>query len=297
MRRLRALIRKVAPHDLAVLVTGESGAGKELVAESIHILSGRPGAFVVANVPAIADGTFESTLFGHVRGAFTNAVTGLTGLLKQADNGTILFDELGTMQMALQPKVLRALETRVYRPVGASQDERSNFRLVSATNECLETAVAEHRFRVDLFARVGGITIRVPPLRDHLEDIPYLVDHILSATSGGVGPRPSLTSEALDSLMRHSWPGNVRELRNVVQRAVILAGSAKIDASDIGDAIGSHHGGPRQRRVSVEASRVADALAETNGDVAAAAELLGTHRATMYRRIAALRGSRPSRGF
>src|SRR5688572_4167741 len=228
IQRLRSLIARLATSNAPVLIQGPTGSGKELVAEALHLCSGRPGPFVPFNVCAISDGTFESQLFGHVRGAFTGAVQDTRGYLAEADRGTVFFDEICSLTLNAQAKLLRAIETRSFRPVGGRHDRTSDFRLVAGSNEDLAALVGEGRFRLDLYHRLRALLVRVPPLVDHLEDVPLLARHF--ARCAADGGTTQLTDAAIACLMEHRWPGNVRELRNVVEFAIALADGPIVDS-------------------------------------------------------------------
>jgi DNA-binding NtrC family response regulator len=239
VRRLRDLVRACAAADSSVCVVGESGTGKELVAEAIHRLSARAsGPFVSVNCGAIPDQLVETELFGSERGAFTDA-TSRPGSFEQAQRGTLFLDEIGEMSPAAQVKLLRAVEQKRVRRVGGADEVPLDVRIVAATNRDLRAAVAERRFRDDLFYRIGVLVVHVPPLRERLEDVPILAEHFLGqiVREGGAVP---LTPGAAERLMGHPWPGNVRELRNVLERAVLLArarengaGIAEIATDDV----------------------------------------------------------------
>jgi DNA-binding NtrC family response regulator len=222
MRQLASLVRVVARHSTSVLITGETGSGKELVAEAVHKLSPRAEKpFVTINCAAIPDALIESELFGHTRGAFTGAVQSRLGRIHAAHGGTIFFDEIGELPVASQSKLLRFLESGEVQRLGTSDVFRLDARVIAATNVDLEKKVAEGLFREDLFYRLSVFPIALPPLRERPEDIPALARHFLQRLSGGTGMRLGPDAEAV--LVAHQWPGNVRELRNVIERAFILA--------------------------------------------------------------------------
>lgn len=282
MRRLRATIALAAPTKLAVLIEGETGAGKELVAAALHAQSGRRGRFVAFNVCAIGDAMFEDALFGHVRGAFTGAVSDSPGLLREADGGTAFFDEVSGLAPLLQAKLLRAIETGQFRPVGARADVRSDFRVVAATNERLDELVRRNLFRADLAHRLGAARIPVPALRDRVEDIPLLVQQFISPA--GAAPR-RVTPGALRLLAARRWPGNVRELRQVVEWAAIVAGpDVDEGALDTALALRGATGGIELGGAN-DAEQLRAALERCGWDKARAADELGVHLATVYRRI------------
>ncbi len=220
--QVRASLNKFAPVELPVLVTGETGTGKELAAECVHDLSPRAkGAFVVVDCGAIPPTLIESELFGHERGAFTGATASYAGAFERAHGGTVFLDELGELPLAMQPKLLRVLEAKEVRRVGGQKTINVDLRIVAATNRDLGVEVNRGRFREDLFYRLAVARIVVPPLRERTEDIPLLIEGILATTPGGEGAY--IAAETIDLMMKHDWPGNVRELRNVIERAVLLA--------------------------------------------------------------------------
>ncbi len=226
MQQLRALTQTVGDSEVTVLITGESGVGKELVAHALHTASARHGArFVAVDCCTLQETLFESELFGHERGAFTGADRRKPGLIEAAAGGTLFLDEIGEIGPALQAKLLRVLETGRFRRVGATSDLRADVRIVAATNRDLLAASREGRFRADLYYRLAAFVIEVPPLRVRRDDIPTLVQHFAAQRARG-GQPPSFSSAALSSLREYDWPGNVRELRNVVERALLLAGPA-----------------------------------------------------------------------
>jgi DNA-binding NtrC family response regulator len=221
MRELFARLAAVAPTDATVLVTGETGTGKELVAEALHEHSARKGGpFVVLDCGAIPANLMESEAFGHERGAFTGATAAHAGAFERADGGTLFLDEIGELPLEMQPKLLRALERKEIRRVGGAKTLQVNIRVVAATNRDLAVEVNKGRFREDLYYRLAVAHLAVPPLRERREDIPLLVEHILGSLPEGRerGPRP----ETVELMKRHEWPGNVRELRNVIERAVLF---------------------------------------------------------------------------
>jgi len=223
MRAVARLVRSVAPHNTAVLVTGETGVGKELVAEAIHRLSPRAEKpFITVNCAAIPEALVEAELFGHTRGAFTGAVQSRLGKIHAAQQGTVFFDEIGELPLASQAKLLRFLESGEVQRLGTSDVFRLDVRVVAATNVDLERKVKLGLFREDLYYRLSVFPIELPPLRERVEDIPMVAEHFLRRLSGGNGLR--LTTAAESRLMQHTWPGNVRELRNVVERAFVLSG-------------------------------------------------------------------------
>ena len=234
MQHVRRLIDKVAPCDARVLITGENGTGKELVARWLHAKSNRAGApFVEVNCAAIPSELIESELFGHERGAFTSAVKQRKGKFEQADGGTLFMDEIGDMSLAAQAKVLRALqESRISR-VGSDRDIEVNVRVVAATNKNLREEIRKGNFREDLYHRIGVVVVRVPALREHAQDIPLLVDHFIRTICAEYHiPAKRIEDEALAELQTMPWSGNIRELRNVIERLIILS-EERITPADV----------------------------------------------------------------
>jgi len=235
MARLFQLLETVAPTNSTILITGETGTGKEVVARAIH-LNGprRMHRFVALNCSAIPETLLEAELFGHVRGAFTGAVGNRQGRLEQAHRGTVFLDEVGTMSAALQMKLLRVLQEREFERVGDSHTTKVDVRVIAATNSDLARMVAEGQFREDLFYRLNVIPVHLPPLRERKEDIPLLVQHFLAILRNGAPTALTVSQEAMRRLMSFSWPGNVRQLENAVERAVALsAGRTQIDVGDL----------------------------------------------------------------
>lgn len=225
MNEIRRLIRLVAPSDVPVLVLGETGTGKEIVARAIHALSSRSAnQFVAVNSSTLQESILESELFGYKKGAFTGAQTDKMGLLELADKGTFFIDEIGDMGMTIQAKFLRTLETGIFRRVGDTRESKVDVRFIFATNKSLENEVKEKKFRKDLFFRLNTFILTLPPLRERTDDIPLLADYFLGKFARGT-PRKILSREAADILRNYRWPGNVRELANVMERAVLLSGS------------------------------------------------------------------------
>jgi two-component system response regulator AtoC len=225
MLEIFAVIRKIAEYKTTVLITGESGTGKELIAREIHFNSPRrDNPFVAINCGAIPANLLESELFGHIKGSFTDAVRDKKGLFEMAHTGTLFLDEIGELPLALQVKLLRALQEEEIRRVGGSQPTKVDVRIVAATVKDLAKEVREGRFRDDLYYRLNVLAIHLPPLRERKEDIPLLIDHFLSKYSAKHGvPKPNITKTAVQLLIDHDWPGNVRELENVIERAIILS--------------------------------------------------------------------------
>jgi DNA-binding NtrC family response regulator len=290
VRRLRALIAKVAPATVPVLIQGPTGSGKELVAQALHVASGRSGCFVPMNVSAVAESMFEATLFGHVRGAFTGATSDRRGLLVEADGGTLFLDEICTLKPELQAKLLRVLETRTFRPVGAHRDEHSTFRLVAATNDDLPRLVAAGAFRADLAYRLRGVVIEVPPLREHLDDIPVLAHAFAVGAQLGDAGSPAVSERVVRWLRAYQWPGNVRELRQVIEAALVLGDTSVLTVRAINAVLppGRMADGPLRPVRNAERRRLYEALEQCEWDTAEVARVLHVNRATIYRRMARL---------
>ena len=232
MVEIMSVVRKVAAANAFVLVTGESGTGKEIVANTVHNFSPRRnGPFIDISCAAIQETLLESELFGYESGAFTGARQRKLGLLELAHGGTLFLDEIGEMNLTLQAKLLRVLETQTFFRVGGTKKVTVDVRFIAATNRNLDRYVAEGKFRSDLLFRINNFTVALPPLRERPEDIASLAEHFLARTSGGRGVR--ISGEAMELLNNYDWPGNVRELRNVIERAVILSGSDVITADDL----------------------------------------------------------------
>ena len=235
MSAVSSLIEMAAPTDSTILITGESGTGKELVARSIHYNSLRADqAFIPVNCGAFTETLLESELFGHVRGAFTNAINNHEGVFERADRGTLFLDEVGEMSLTTQVKLLRVLETRTFKPVGGSKDMKVDVRFITATNKILSNMVADGQFREDLYYRLNVIPIQLPALRERKDDIPLLAGHFLASSAKKANKIiRAIDDGAIEKLLAHSWPGNVRELQNTIERAVALARGDRISAGEI----------------------------------------------------------------
>ena len=235
MTAVSSMIKRVAPTDSTVLITGESGTGKELVAHAIHHTSLRADQpFVAVNCGAFTETLLESELFGHLKGAFTNAIADRKGVFESADGGTLFLDEVGELTLPTQVKLLRVLETRTFKPVGGARDVRVDVRFITATNRVLLEMVAEGQFREDLFYRLNVIPIELPPLRERKEDIPLLAGHFLARFTKRMNKRMSGIDDAvMEKLVAHAWPGNIRELENTIERAVALAIGERITLADL----------------------------------------------------------------
>ena len=289
MHPLLDAIARIGPSDANVLITGEHGSGKEVVAQTLHAISARAQqSLVEVNTGALPDGTFESELFGHVRGAFTDARTDRVGRFELADRGTLFLDEIANVPIRQQAKLLRVLETGQLERVGSSKSTRVDVRVLSATNANLQREVAEGRFREDLLFRLNTVELRIPALRERREDIPLLAAHFLAHHANRYRRQiQGLSPEALKTVLQHGWPGNVRELDHTMERAVLMARGTQIEVSDLGlQAARSAPGGIDELSLdAVEAILVRKALARVNGNITQAAELLGLSRGALYRRL------------
>ena len=308
MKRLREQVAMAAPTNGRVLIYGENGTGKELVARNVHALSHRTSAaFVEVNCAAIPEELIESELFGHVRGAFTGAVSDRRGKFEVADGGTIFLDEIGDMSLKTQAKVLRVLQEQTMEPVGGTQRIKVDARVLAATNKDLPTEIRQGQFREDLYFRLNVIPIFVPPLRERHEDIPLLADHFMADFAREYGRRPKqFDAQAIADLQDYAWPGNVRELRNVIERLVIMVPGETIQSSDLGflDQAGltrpvmAEPVGPRptlhEARDRFERELILRTLAEQQGNISRTADVLGVERSNLYRKMRAF-GIPPSR--
>ena len=290
MREVVAMVRRIAPSDASVLITGEHGTGKEVVARRLHADSTRASRpLVTVHAGGIATGVVESELFGHVKGAFTDAKTERIGYFESAHRGTLFLDEIGTMPMGLQSKLLRVLQTGEFQRVGSTQPRTADVRLISATNLDLHQEVAEGRFRGDLLYRINTVEIHVPPLRERREDIPVLAEQFLRHFGGRYGKRlEGFEADAMRALLDYAWPGNVRELSHTVERAVLLAGGDRVAAGDLNLRSAAARGGDGLEDMpleEVERHLIRKALDRHDGNVSHAAEALGISRSALYRRL------------
>jgi DNA-binding NtrC family response regulator len=289
MQAVMDTISRVGPSDANVLITGEHGTGKEVVAQTLHALSPRASrALVAVNTGAIPDGVFESELFGHVKGAFTDARTDRIGRFELADGGTIFLDEIGNVPLRQQAKLLRVLESGEIERVGSSRPRKVNVRVLSATNTDLTTACASGQFREDLLFRLNTVEIHVPPLRERREDIPVLAAHFLGRYAARYRrPVQSFDPAALLALKQYSWPGNVRELEHTIERAVLMCRTGEIQPADL--SLNSPRAQSQNMEElsleAVEAVLVRKALQRFQGNVSQAAEALGLSRGALYRRM------------
>jgi two-component system response regulator HydG len=288
MREVKSKIARIGPARGSVLIRGESGSGKELVARALHAESARGDRPMLSvNCAAIAADLIESQLFGHVKGAFTGAERDHEGWFQQADNGTLFLDEIGELPLAGQAKLLRILEGHPFLPVGATQEVSVDVRVIAATNRDLKDLVRQKRFRQDLYFRLSVFELELPPLRERGEDLERLLDHFFDHYRKRHGrPQLKLSAAARDRLLSYDWPGNVRQLRNVMDSAVLLANGEMIESDDLG--LRSVPTGDRPTTLRIadwERMLILDALAKTRGKVPEAARLLGIGRATLYRKI------------
>jgi DNA-binding NtrC family response regulator len=307
MRRLFQQIQRTAPTQGRVLIIGENGTGKELIARALHRHSPRAGGpFVRVNCAAIPRELFESELFGHEKGSFTGATGRRVGKFVRADHGTLFLDEVGEIPLALQPKILRAIETGEVEPIGAGREVKVDVRVLAATNRDLEKMVAEGNFREDLYYRLKVVVLEAPPLRDRKEDIPTLVEHFLRMTCSENNLRQRrMSAAALERLEAHDFPGNVRELRNTVERMVILTPDEEIDHADVAEALPAPRklrssslsgGGPRplkEQMVEAERAVIVEALKRNEWRMSATAAELGLERSHLYKKVKALGIERP----
>jgi two-component system response regulator HydG len=294
LRRVLDVAMQAAPSTATVLVLGESGTGKELIARFIHERSSRSqGPFVGVNCAAIPETILEAELFGHERGAFTGAVARREGRFAKAAGGTLFLDEIAELSSSVQVKLLRVLQEGEYEPVGGDT-QRSDVRIVAATNRDLRAEVSAGRFREDLFYRLNVIAVTAPPLRSRKEDIPLLVDHFLGVYCAKNGrPRLEAPRDVLQALLDYSWPGNVRELENVIERAVVLCRGAILSREDLPDHV-AHASSPEPEVLTfpvgtsldeVEMRLIRETLKHTRGDKSVAAQLLGISTRTIYRKL------------
>jgi len=289
MRPVLDVISRVGPSDANVFITGENGTGKGLVAQTLHSVSLRSTRpLVQVNTGGLAEGVFESELFGHVKGAFTDAKSDRVGRFEMAEGGTLFLDEIANISQGLQSKLLRTLETGEFERVGSSKTRRVDVRVFSATNADIAADVAEGKFRQDLLFRLNTIELRLPPLRDRREDIPILAAHFLRQHAEHYRkPLTGYDEGAIKALLAHAWPGNVRELDHAVERAVLMAQGEVVRAVDLGLRAG-REGPPRLEEMSledVEALLIKKALARFSGNVSHAANALGLSRSALYRRL------------
>jgi two-component system response regulator HydG len=297
MQNLYDLIARVADSEASILINGESGTGKELVAQALHKQSRRHARpFVAVNCAALPETLLESELFGHTKGAFTDAKAERKGLFLQADGGTLYLDEIGAFPLVLQPKLLRALEERSVRPVGSDREVFFDVRLITGTNRDLESAIEEERFREDLFFRINVIQVELPPLRSRGSDILLLAQHFLEQFAARSNKQVvGMSDNAADKLLGYTWPGNVRELRNAIEHAVALTRYEKIAVEDLPEKIRAYHSShiligsnnPTELVPMEEVERryILHVLKATGGNRTLAARVLGLDRKTLYRKL------------
>lgn len=288
MRPVLEIVSRVGPSDANILITGENGTGKGVIAQALHAVSVRAGKpFISVNMGGLPEGIFESELFGHVRGAFTDAKTDRAGRFELADGGTLFMDEIGNIPMSQQAKILRTLETGDFERVGSSRTYRANVRLISATNSDLQAEVAAGRFRQDLLFRLNTIHIHLPPLRERREDIELLAQHFLKQHVARY--RKAITgfdASAIEAMRAYSWPGNIRELDHAVERGVLMSGGKVIRGTDL--ALNAGQSAPRLEDMSleeVEGFLIRKTLSRCDGNARRAAEELGLSRSAFYRRL------------
>jgi DNA-binding NtrC family response regulator len=295
-RRLLDLVNRVAPSESTILITGETGAGKEMVAKLIHGRSARRHRpFVVVECAALQESLLQSELFGHERGAFTGADRAKPGLFEVAHGGTIFLDEIGEISQSTQVKLLRVLDTSTFRHVGGTQEIRVDVRVLAATNRDLGAMVAQGLFRQDLYYRLGTITVSVPALRDRRGDIDVLVEHFVAVLNGRYDVHKRIAASTLDLLRRHDWPGNVRELLHAIEAATIVCGGDEIlpehlpaalrDGTMRPKPVGDRAGSPLLTLQELERSHIARALAESGGHRGNAAKMLGISERNLYRKL------------
>ena len=305
MRQLYSQMLRAARTTVDIIIRGETGTGKELIAREIHRLSDRSaGPFVAVNTAAIAEALAESELFGHVKGAFTGAERTRQGVFEQAHGGTLFLDEIGDMPLPAQLKILRALQERTIQPVGSAQAIQVDVRVISATHQDLEQAIAAGQFRQDLYYRIKTVELRVPPLRSRREDVLLLANYFLERQAqAGKGQIPELTAEAVEALLAHGWPGNVRELEHLIQSAVVMSETTQISAADLGlvrhappadelrfaDYAGLPLTEAKARLIEdFERALIQSALDRHQGNVSAAARELGIHRQSLQQKLTQL---------
>jgi DNA-binding NtrC family response regulator len=294
MQELFELIESVAASEANILIQGENGTGKELIANAIHYNSKRSkGPFIKINCAAIPKDLIESELFGYKKGAFTGATMDKEGLFEMAEGGSLLLDEIGEMPPYLQTKLLRVLQEREYRPIGSDRIVRVDFRLICATNIDLDAALRDGKLREDLYFRINTITLRVPPLRERTEDIPLLCEHFLEKYrqrhQRGV---KTIAPAAYHVLIRHRWPGNVRELENVIERGVLVAKGSEITVNDLPESLRTENATttefvipPHRTLAEIERMAILQTLQRTNWNKQEAAQILGLYRPTLYSKM------------
>ena len=296
MKDVVSMLERIAPSNVPILIEGESGTGKDLLARAAHAMSSRAsGPYVALNMSAIPENLAESELFGHEKGAFTGADQARQGFFAEAEGGTLFLDEVGLLPPALQPKLLRVLQDGEYIPVGSRKARKGDVRVIAATNENLQRSVKEGKFREDLYFRLRVVPLRLAPLRERREDVPLLVAYFVKKHALSLA-RPPLEpdADAMKALLDHSWPGNIRELEHAIERGLLLARGETITLADLPPelaqpaqdaAAGGHEGRYRRARDAWERKFFEDLLREAGGSVAHAAELAGIHRSTLYEKL------------
>jgi sigma-54 dependent transcriptional regulator, flagellar regulatory protein len=297
---LERLMQQVAGYDSTVLIQGESGSGKELAARRIHQLSTRrDGPFVPVNCGAIPKDLLESELFGHEKGAFTGAITTRIGRFELADGGTLFLDEIGDMSVDMQVKLLRVLQERTFERVGSHEERRVNVRILAASHRDLQARIREQEFREDLYFRLSVFPIRVPALRERLDDLPHLIDDLVKCGEAAGRPTIRIGESALECMRSYHWPGNVRELQNLLERLCILYPEKTIERADLPPPIGEERRGSRnaittiprdgfdlrEHLGNIEKQLIRTALDQTGGTVARAARLLNLQRTTLVEKL------------
>lgn len=290
LQELLATVKRVAPTDAPVLILGENGTGKEMIANAIHINSKRRNSpFVMVNLGGISQSLFESEMFGHAKGAYTGAVGERKGRFELADKGTIFLDEIGDLDMSCQVKLLRVLQQHTFEPLGQSKPKSVDIRVVCATNAPLKEMVCRHTFREDLFYRINLITLYLPALRERRDDIPLLVRHFIRQAARPFGMEiPEISAEAMEMLCRYNYPGNIRQLKNIVERAMLIGGK-RLEKNDFaltadGEVVAE---APKDSGTieDMEYRAIEDALSKTGGNLSQAARILGITRQALYRRM------------
>jgi two-component system, NtrC family, response regulator AtoC len=295
IREVTSILQRIAPSNVPILIEGESGTGKDLLARAAHAMSPRAGRpYVALNMSAIPENLAESELFGHEKGAFTGAEQAREGFFAEAEGGTLFLDEIGLLPPALQPKLLRVLQGGEYMPVGSRKPRKADVRIIAATNEDLAAQVKAGRFREDLWFRLRVVPVRLPPLRERREDIPALIDHLVRKQAVRLD-RPPLQPDAaaLRALLDHRWPGNIRELEHAIERGLLLARGEAITLADLPPELtpaprsegGEDEGRYRRARDAWERRWLEELLREAGGSVGKAAELAGLHRSTLYEKL------------
>ena len=299
MQEIHELITAMAPSDANVLITGESGVGKEVIANVIHSHSRRAGRTMVKlNCSAFPQAMIESELFGYVKGAFTGAMNDFPGMIAEASASTLFLDEISEMPPELQTRFLRVLQEREYRPLGSTKTLKADFRVIAATNRPISQALSENRLRADLYYRLNTFQIEIPPLRERKEDIPPLVSSFLKRFAQQLGKtEPAIAPEAFQKLLDYSWPGNVRELQNAIEYAVVLARKAEIGVKELpaevqlpvalqkSERMPVNQNGGAQNLDDLERNAIIQALAQCHGNKKKAAQILGIQRPTLYNKM------------